>query len=83
MSPIEKYFVAAVLLVCGAIGLAMTLCGAIFSFGSGMSGVLVLSLPSLGLGLLMLNFTAKKLRKLFSQTAATHGAQDDEKTGPP
>lgn len=65
MRPLEKYLLSALLLAAGLIGLGMTLCGAAFSVMAPEGpGILLISLPSLALGLVILRVAVVQWRKL-------------------
>jgi hypothetical protein len=61
------------LLLLGLVGLLMSLCGGIFTVsalgGGEMTGFLVISIPSLALGLTGLVFAARRLRRRFAAPA--------------
>lgn len=61
------------LLLLGLVGLLMSLCGGVFTVsalgGGEMVGFLVISVPSLALGLTGLVFAVRRLRKRFAAPA--------------
>ena len=61
------------LTLAGAVGLIMSLCGGVFTVAgfatSGMIGALVISIPSLLIGLGLLWFAGRKLRGRFGRNA--------------
>ena len=65
MSSFGKVVGAIVLSLVAAVGLAMSLCGGVFTLtglsAQGMSGVLMLSVPSLVAGVVLVWFAARKL----------------------
>ena len=71
MSSFGKVFGAIALLAVAAVGLAMSLCGGIFTFAGfatqGMSGFLVISVPSLVAGVTVVWFATKKVLKEVSK----------------
>lgn len=66
MSSFGKVVGAIVLFVLAVVGLAMSVCGGVFTLtglsAQGMSGVLMLSIPSLVAGVALVWFAARKLR---------------------
>ena len=75
MSQIGKFMLALLLLAGGAIGLALTLCGAAF-ITSG-ADTLILALPALAAGIALMYAVVKGLNKLFDNTPASEDLQAD------
>lgn len=80
MLQIGKYILAAILLLGGLVALAMTLCGAVFTFqGMNASGawILLISVPSVGIGVALMHFVAKGMHKIFNDAPAKDDSQND------
>ncbi len=71
MSSFGKVVGAIALLVVAVVGLAMSLCGGVFTFAGltaqGMSGFLVISVPSLVAGVAVVWFATRKFLERFAK----------------